>query len=188
MRSINSKDLCSVIRQFNSTFMGFVSETVPKFKKGGRGGVAPFEVATGRKAENYRKVTEGVVLVGTSPDYAKLVRNRLAKSGKDDMEQGKRAWGERVDNVEVVHTGKDGITRSYVTFHFVANNQPKVRYTYEGRTVELTDVEKEYLTKSGSSSKQEDAGLPEDQQIIHREYEVSRIKSITLNGETIPVI
>ena len=189
MRSINYLDLCGYLRQFKSTFIGFVSETVPEFKKGGRGGTPLFTVATGRDPSKYRKITEGVVLVGTSPDYSKLVGNRLAKMGLDPMPKGDRKWGTKIDNVEVQHT-KKGETelRYYVTFHFVANNQPKVRYTYEGRTIELTDTEKEYLKKSSGSKKQEEAGLPLDLQVIHRDYECKHIKSITVNGETIPVI
>jgi hypothetical protein len=188
MKSINHTDLCEYLRQYQSVFLGFVSETIPNFKKGGRGATPPFTIATGRKPELYRKITEGVVLIGTAPDYAKLVRNRLAKNGKEDMEEGKRTWGERKDAIEVVHTNKEGVTKHYITFHFVANNQPKVRYTYDGYTVQLTNTEKEYLKGGSSSQKQEKAGLSEEQQIIHREYEVSNIKSITVSGQTIPVV
>ena len=186
MKTINSQDIAQLIRTYNSTFASIVTETDPKMKKGGRSGVAKFEDAIGRDPSKYRKVAKSTVLVGAKVDYTTLVENRVVKTTdnfKEDVEVKKRTWGEKIDGVEVQHKGE-----SYIIAHFVANNLPQVSYKYDGKEIELTDKEKEYLPSKKISSTQSDAGLTEDTQIIHREYKCSSLKAITIGGETYIVV
>lgn len=185
MKTIKATELANFLRNYKSTFVSLITETDPKFKKGGRGGVTKFVDAIGRDPSKYRKVSKLVGLVGTSVDYSILVENRAEKQGNgaDSVEIKERKWGVRVDGVEVTH--KD---ESYIVLHFVANNRPQVSYKYDGEDVELTDKEKEYLPAKKISSTQKDAGLTEANQIVHREYKCSSIKAITVSGETYIVI
>ena len=186
MKTINSQKLADLVRTYNSTFASIVTETDPKMKKGGRSGVAKFEDAIGRDPSKYRKVAKATVLIGAKVDYTTLVENRVVKTTdnfKEDVEVKERKWGEKIDGVEVQHKGE-----SYIIAHFVANNKPQVSYQYDGKDIELTDKEKEYLPKPKISSTQSDAGLTEDTQIIHREYKCSSIKAITIGGETYIVV
>lgn len=185
MKTISATDLLALLKSTTSSFVSFVTETDPSFKKGGRSGVAKFEDACKRDPSKYSKVTKFVALVGTKVDYGTLCENRAEKSGNgaESFVEKPRTWGERVDGVEVTHKGE-----SYITCHFVANNKPEVSYKYEGKEITLTDVEKSYLPEKKISSSQADAGLTEANQIVHREYSLSSIKAVTIKGETYIVV
>ena len=185
MKTISENEIANLLRNYKSTFISVVTETDPRFLKGGRGGVPKFVDAIGKDPSKYSKVVKMVALVGTSVDYGTLVENRAEKKGdgKEAVELKERTWGERGDGVEVTHKGE-----SYIVLHCVANNKPQVIYKYDGKEVTLTDKEKEYLPKKKISSTQANAGLTEETQIVHREYKRSSIKAITVNGETYIVV
>ena len=175
-----------VLKSIKSAWVSFVLNTSAKMKKGGRSGVMPIAEATGRESDGYRKVSSIVGLVGTAPDYTKLMENRLKKHDFDHEAwvTSPRKWGKNIDGVEVQHEKENGL-HHYVIIHGVANNKPKVKYEYAGEEIALTDTEKEYLPAPKKvSKKQEEAGLDEDTKIVHSEPEIINIVQFTHDGTT----
>ena len=185
MKTISATNLLALLKSTTSSFVSFVTETDPSFKKGGRSGLRSLRTLASVILPSIPKSPSSsplweprwtmVLSARTEPRSRAMVRNPSWKSPALGVK--------RVDGVEVTHKGE-----SYITCHFVANNKPEVSYKYEGKEITLTDVEKSYLPEKKISSSQADAGLTEANQIVHREYSLSSIKAVTIKGETYIVV
>ena len=182
-KTVSRAEAMAILKQVKSSFISLRLDASAKMQKGGRSGVTSFLEATQRIGEKFRKESQYVALIGTDVTYEKLVTNRLNKLGhnQEDFKVGKMTWGENVDNVEKTHTGKDGIFTQYLIGHIVSKAKPKVSYSYDGESVELTDVEKSYLPKKYGSKKQMNAGLKEEDTIIRRDPKMETIKGFVHN-------
>jgi hypothetical protein len=175
-----------VLKSIRSAWVSFVLNTDAKMKKGGRLGLLPITEATGREPDGYRKISSIVGLVGTAPDYTKLMQGRLKKHDFDHEAwvTSPRKWGKNIDGVEVQNEKEDGL-HHHIIIHGVANNKPKVRYEYAGESINLSDVEKDYLPAPKKiSKKQEESGLDEDTKIVHTEPDIVNIVQFTHDGTT----
>ncbi len=190
MSTITRKKALEILRSKPSSLVSFETETSANlFNKGGRGGLEPMIDAVNVDSTRITKHTTFVGLVGTKIDYGTLVENRLAKEADlkgaeaPDFTAKPRKWGTRVDGVLVEHTDKKGNEKQYITIHCVANNVPKVRYSYKGAEFDHKDSKYDPWRKKKSQPKtQLEAGI--ENPIEYRDYDLESIVSIKVGGVT----
>jgi len=186
MKQVNESEALALLKAKPSTFVSFQMETAQDCFNLGRDTKAnpkgSMISSLNIDPEKIIKHTTLTGLVGTKVSYQSLVENRLAKEsdlkGIDtpDFESKGRKWGERIDGVEVVHN-----ELKYITIYFVANNIPKVTYTYEGVDLDIKDAKFDPYRKP---EKAEGALQGLDKPIVPRDYKLSSVNAMTLSGET----
>ncbi len=186
MKQLNETEALELLKARPSTFVSFQMETKQTCFNKGRDTKANPKAsmlsALNIDPDKIVKHTTLIGLVGTKVSYQSLVENRLAKEsdmkGIDtpDFESKGRKWGERIDGVEVVH--KD---EKYITIYFVANNVPRVNYTYEGKDIDISDAKFDPFRKPET---EEGVLQGLDNPIVPRDYKLSSVSAMTVSGET----
>ena len=189
MPTITKEKALEILRSKPSSLVSFETQTDANlFNKGGRGGLEPMIDAVNVDPSRIVKHTEFTGLIGTKIDYGTLVENRLAKEADlkgtevPDFNAKPRKWGTRVDGVLVEHE-KNGVTKQYVTIHCVANNVPKVRYSYKGAEFDHKDSKFDSWRKKKSAPKtQVEAGI--ENPVVYRDYDLDSIVSLRVGQVT----
>ena len=146
--------------------------------------------------DNIKKHTDIVGLVsGGKVDFQDFVNNRLLKEAKDKgkekaqltFEVGARKWGTHIKKSPalVEHTNKKGVYERYLVLFCVANNKPKVKHTYESKTIDLTEARFDNYRKP---SRSEGGNQGTESPIIVRDFAFNNIKEISLFKETYKVV
>ena len=169
MKNINASALVSMMSNVKgATICTVDSLTVPKMNKRGN--------------DLYGRVMKYTRLqLQFGYNYEKAVNNRLEAMGLEpNFEVAKRQWGEWViPNKVSTHKGN-----LYLRFYQMANTDPESYFLVDGRlaTREEVEVIKSFMPKPSASARQSEVGL-NDRQVTPREYMVSSIKRIAVNGE-----
>lgn len=146
--------------------------------------------------------------------YATMVNKRLAEEGKEpNFVPGKRAWGERMENMPIIQHEKDGVTNYYLEVIEAQSPISLAKKAEEDYGIVLSDVDKEamsnyvvgrqsikrssitYWLEEQEIAKQdiqglkvkkegEQGGLGEDNKVIIRSYKVESLLRVTIKGET----
>ena len=148
-----------------NTFATLSTDTVPDMNKTGN----PY---FGR----LRKLSKVNVSIGAI--YENGVNRQAGREGNEDAGEfvaAPLAYGEwLVPHKLILHKGEIQV-RATMT----QNVKPEVSYLYDGEPIETALVEP-YLKKKAVSRRQEDFG--NEKQVIPRNYKLSSIKEITING------
>lgn len=185
-----------------NTFARFQTSTKPAFKAP-KSNDARFFAQTGCHLEDVRKHSVFTGMIGTNLDYVSLVNNRVTKEMKNDgctdkeieltikgLEEGQRAWGTRVDGVEVEHKGQQYVTVYFMTCSENAEDETlrkmqKVHrtrsYYFNVRTGEILDslIVKEFLA---NKSQNLDRQAGNQVMISPRDFALDSILSVKING------
>ena len=176
-----------------ATFVSARTETAQSTLNKGRGQNAMVETI-GVNPDNIVKHTDLVFLIsGGGVSYQDFVNNRLAKEAKAKgkekaqitFEAEGHKWGKLLhDNCNAILTHKFKGGR-YLVAYCVANNTPKVKHTYQGKEIVLTesrfDAYRKPARKDGDNQGTENP-------IVIRDYKFDSIKEITIFGKTYQVV
>lgn len=133
--------------------------------------------------------------VGLNWDYARVVANRATASISDKSEKSEKQ-SEIKDRIEVPY-GKEwknypfilnkigDDSKEYVRTYLIRGNSPRnLTYFVDGRTAtpdEVAEIERTRV-RSKESAKQADFGLVGDEQVTPKDYTLSNIVAITIDG------
>ena len=144
-----------------ANIIGLVTETEPKARK------------TGNPFKEIKKLVHRTVVTGAK--YKEAIIKQGAKSfDADPLPYGKFL----IENKIILHEGE-------LQLRTVYRNAPKpikVQFLADGEEVSKEVVDK-YLTKSSPSAKQERVGVTGKKQVKVRNYKLSNIKEIRMNGK-----
>lgn len=195
MKTITHTELETLIRA-NIKGVAFVSaktETTQNVLNKGRGENAMVE-AIGVDPEKIVKHTNLVFAIsGGGVSYEDFVNNRLTKEavskGKEKsqikFEAEGHKWGRLLHNdcnAILTHKEKGG---RYLVAYCVANNEPKITYSYKGQPIDLTESRFDMYRKP---ERKESENQGTDNPIIIRDYNFNSFKEITVFGETYKVV
>jgi len=193
MKVLTHSQLENLIRE-NLRGVCFVSaktETAQNVLNKGRGETSMFSLL-GIDPDSIVKHTNLVFAIsGGAVGYQDFVQNRLVKEAKAEgetavkFEAAEHKWGKLLHNdcnAILTHKEKGG---RYLVAYCVANNRPKVSYTYEGNPIDLTDSRFDSFRKP---EKVEGARQGAENPIIIRDYSFNSLREITVFGETYAVM
>ena len=162
MKTITHKQFVEMLLiRKGANIIGLVTETEPKARK------------TGNPFKEIKKLVHRTVVTGAK--YKEAVLKQGATSfDADPLPYGKFL----VENKIILHEGE-------LQLRTVRRNAPKpvkVQFVADGEEVAKEVVDK-YLTKSKPSAKQERVGVTGKKQVKVRNYKLSNIKEIRMNGQ-----
>jgi len=137
------------------------------------------------------KAMRGTFSIGNS--YAAAVNNRRERDGMEpNFSAEPHGWMESVSDSKVIGRKRSGGPERYIVAFFFntpqtpANLQPKSFYfdSESGARLAYEDI-RGWLKSKGESSRQ---GLPEDLQVIYRNFKVRSIHRLAIGGEVYEVI
>ena len=142
--------------------------------------------------DNILKHTELVFAIsGGSVSYQDFVQNRLIKEAKAEGETAVKfdaaahKWGKLLHsdcNAILTHREKGG---RYLVAYCVANNVPRVSYSYQGQPI---DIEEGRFDAWRKAEREEGARQGTENPIVIRDYSFNSLREITVFGETYSVV
>lgn len=144
-----------------ATILGILTETEPKANK------------TDNPYKQIKKIVHQTVVTGAR------YKEAILKQGAESFESDPLPYGEYVVVNKVIKYNGEMQLRT------VFRNAPKpvkIQFVADGEEVAREVVDK-YLTKSKPSAKQERAGVTGKKQVKVRNYKLSNIKEVRMNGE-----
>lgn len=162
MKTITQNQFVEMLsKRKGATILGLFTETEPKSRK------------TGNPYKEIKKIVHQTVVTGAR------YREAILKQGAETFEADPLPYGEYViENKIILHGGE-------LQLRTVFRNAPKpvkVRYIADGEEI-AKDVASKYLINSKPSAKQEKVGVTGKKQVKVRNYKLSNIKQIRMNGE-----
>lgn len=150
-----------LLQRKGANIIGLVTETEPKVRK------------TGNPFKEIKKLVHQTVVTGAKYKEA-ILKQGVTSFDADPLPYGKFL----VENKIILHEGE-------LQLRTVFRNAPKpvkVQYVADGDQI-AKEVAIQYLVKSKPSAKQEKAGLTGKKQVKVRNFKLSNIKEIRMNGE-----
>jgi len=188
MKVISHANLESVFHANKGVaWVGIYAETVQNILNKGRGELSMWNTL-GIDPDRIIKHCEGVFAVSSGGvSYEDFVNNRLVKEAKEHegkvfrFNAEKHAWGKLMyeDCNALMCRRRDNGGR-YLVVYGVANNPPKVWYTYEGESIDLTDSKFDSYRKP---PKVEGARQGTEEPIIIRDYAFDSLRRIKMFKE-----
>lgn len=162
MKTITHKQFVEMLSaRRGANILGILTETEPKANK------------TGNPYKQIKKIVHQTVVTGAR------YKEAILKQGAESFELDPLPYGEYViDNKVIKHNGE-------MQLRTVFRNSPKpvkVQFIADGKEVTREVVDK-YLSKSKPSAKQERVGVTGKRQVKVRNYKLSNIKEVRMNGE-----
>ena len=176
-----------------ATFISARTETKQSTLNKGRGVKAMVEIID-VNPDDIVKHTDLVFLIsGGNVSYQDFVNNRLLKEavvkGKEKsqltFESGEHKWGKLLHdgcNALLTHRKNGG---RYLIAYCVANTKPKVKHTYLGESIDLTEARFDTYQKP---TRKDGDNQGTENPIAIRDYNFNSIKEITILKETYKVI
>jgi hypothetical protein len=177
------------------TFVSARTETKQTALNKGRGENAMIETI-GIDPDTIVKHTNLVFAIsGGTVSYQDFVNNRLVKEAKANgkekvqlkFEANGHKWGKLLhDNCNAILTHKDPTKGGrYMVAYCVANNKPKVEYTYNDQPINLTEARFDAYRKP---ARKEGENQGTENPIVIRDYNFNSFKEITIFGETYTIV
>ena len=178
---MNIKQLKTIVDNTTNsgvTFASILQVTEPKMTKGGRAG-KPVNPYFGRVT----KKTKAVIMLGNN--YGSAIENRSKKLTGETIEFDSEPMKGRhwLDGYTNLIAENDNSEQLYLrTYHNLSKGKPSVTYLIDGQEANESQVSemKEWLPKSYSSKKQEEAGLCEEEQIVPRDVKLENVKELKI--------
>lgn len=195
MKTITHTELENLIRTKlkGVAWVSAKTETTQNVLNKGRGESAMVE-AIGIDPDKIVKHTNLVFAIsGGGVSYEDFVNGKLAKearmNGKEKaqikFEAEGHKWGKLLyDDCNALLTHKEKGGR-YIVAYCIANNKPKVSYTYQGKPIDITEARFDAYRKP-ERAEGENQGTEDP--IIIRDYKFDSFKEITLFCETYTVV
>jgi hypothetical protein len=162
MKTITHKQFVEMLSaRRGATILGILTETEPKANK------------TDNPYKQIKKIVHQTVVTGAR------YKEAILKQGAESFESDPLPYGEYVVVNKVIKYNGEMQLRT------VFRNAPKpvkIQFVADGEEVAREVVDK-YLTKSKPSAKQERAGVTGKKQVKVRNYKLSNIKEVRMNGE-----
>jgi hypothetical protein len=162
MQTITHKQFVEMLSaRRGATILGLLTETEPKAKK------------TGNPYKEIKKIVHQTVVTGAK------YKEAILKQGAESFDSDPLPYGEYVvDNKVIKHNGE-------MQLRTVFRNAPKpvkVQFVADGEEVAKETISK-YLINSSPSAKQERVGVKGKKQVKVRNFKLSNIKEVRMNGE-----
>ena len=172
-------------------FVSAKTETVQNKLNKGKGETSMLNLI-GINPDEIIKHTELVFAIsGGAVSYQDFVQNRLIKEAKAEGETAvtfdaaAHQWGKLLHNdcnAILTHREKGG---RYLIAYCVANNVPRVSYSYQGKSIDIEDSRFDSFRKP---EKVEGARQGTEKPIVYRQYDFNSLREITVFGETYAVV
>ena len=150
-----------LLQRKGANIIGLITETEPKSRK------------TGNPFKEIKKLVHRTVVTGAK------YKEAIIKQGAESFDADPLPYGKfLIENKIILHEGE-------LQLRTVYRNAPKpvkIQFVADGEEVAKEVVDK-YLTKSKPSAKQERVGVTGKKQVKVRNYKLSNIKEIRMNGE-----
>ena len=162
MKTITHKQFVQMLSaRRGATILGLLTETEPKANK------------TGNPYKQIKKIVHQTVVTGAR------YKEAILKQGAESFEVDPLPYGEYVVENKVIEYNGEMQLRT------VFRNAPKpvkIQFVADGEEVAKEVVDK-YLSKAKPSAKQERVGVTGKKQVKVRNYKLSNIKEVRMNGE-----
>lgn len=144
-----------------ANIIGLVTETEPKARK------------TGNPFKEIKKLVHQTVVTGAK------YKEAIIKQGAESFDADPLPYGKfLIENKIIIHGGEMQLRTVYRN----APKPVKVQYIADGEEVAKEVVDK-YITKSKPNAKQVLAGVTGKKEVKVRNYKLSNIKEVRMNGE-----